>query len=170
MAPTSPERLQPAWRPGPFIPGRDWTRASRRVGLQQFCRAQISLAAQSEPLAGHGICCLTFLIYTSPPSHTHTHSSVHRLSRLCYHDLQLRGGGKKRELGRGTKREQQRDMFNRVWGTLCIRVTAVGLELFISPPLNIRLLISGSQKGECGLKTQERYLSPLLALCTCLHV
>uniref|UniRef100_A0AAV2JMA9 Secreted protein n=1 Tax=Knipowitschia caucasica TaxID=637954 RepID=A0AAV2JMA9_KNICA len=27
-------------------------------------------SAQSEPLAGHGICCLTFLIYTSPPSHT----------------------------------------------------------------------------------------------------
>lgn len=72
MGSTSPERPQPVWCPGPFILGRDWTRASRRVGLQQFCRAQISLAAQSEPLAGRDICCLTFLIYTSPPSHTNT--------------------------------------------------------------------------------------------------
>lgn len=70
MGSTSPERPQPVWCPGPFIPGRDWTRASRGVGLQQFCRAQISLSAQSEPLAGRDICCLTFLIYTSPPSHT----------------------------------------------------------------------------------------------------
>lgn len=69
---SSPERAQPVWCPGPFILGRDWTRASRRVGLQQFCRAQISLCAQSEPLAGRDICCLTFLIYTSPPSHTNT--------------------------------------------------------------------------------------------------
>lgn len=67
---TSPERPQPVWRPGPFILGRDWTRASHGVGLQQFCRAQISLSARSEPLAGRDICCLTFLIYTSPPSHT----------------------------------------------------------------------------------------------------
>lgn len=70
MGSTSPERPQPVWCPGPFILGRDWTRASRGVGLQQFCRAQISLSAQSEPLAGRDICCLTFLIYTSPPSHT----------------------------------------------------------------------------------------------------
>lgn len=70
MGSTSPERPQPVWCPGPFILGRDWTRASRGVGLQQFCRAQISLSAQSEPLAGRDICCLTFLICTSPPSHT----------------------------------------------------------------------------------------------------
>lgn len=74
--------------------------------------------------------------------HTHTRRSVHRLPRPCYHDAQLReGGGKERELGGGTEREQQRDMFNRVWGTLRTRVTAVGPELhltlsfFLSPLL-----------------------------------
>lgn len=158
MAPTSPERLQPAWRPGPFIPGRDWTRASRRVGLQQFCRAQISLPAQSEPLAGRGICCLTFLIYTSPPSHTHTQFCSPPFQTLLSRST-TEGQKKERELGRRTERAHQRDMFNRVWGTLCIRVAAVGLELFISLPLSIRLMISGSQKGECGLKTQG-YVTP----------
>lgn len=128
MGPTSPERLEPAWRPGPFIPGRDWTRASRRVGLQQFCRAQISLPAQSEPLAGRDICCLTFLIYTSPPSHTNT--------QLCSPPFQTslsqcisggRGRTRYTERERERGREQQRDMFNRVWATLCVRAAAVGL-------------------------------------------
>lgn len=99
-----PERAQPVWRPGPFILGRDWTRASRRVGLQQFCRAQISLCAQSEPLAGRDICCLTFLIYTSPPSHTNTRfcslplqtspsPSITERARKNRRDLGMRGGG-----------------------------------------------------------------------------
>lgn len=131
MAPTSPEQLQPAWRPGPFIPVRDWTSASRRVGLQQFCRAQISLPAQSKPLAGRGICYFTFLIYTSPPSHTQ--SSVHRLSRPCYHDLQLKG--EKNEYGVEVQREQQHDMFNRVLETLHKRVAAVGGKLCLSVSL-----------------------------------
>lgn len=138
MAPASPEQLQPAWRPGPFIPGRDWTRASRRVGLQQFCRAQISLAAQSEPLAGRGICCLTFLIYTSPPSHTHTHTVLF----TAFPDLAItmyNRGEKKIERRRGTEGTQQRDMFNRVWGTSCIRVTAVGPEFCLPNPLALCL-------------------------------
>lgn len=102
---------------------------------------------------------------------THTHAVLF----TAFPDLAITiynwGERKKRQLGRGTEREQQRDMFNRVWGTLYIKVSAVGLELCldISPPLSlsIHLLISGSQKGDGGLKAQERYLSPLLTLFTC---
>lgn len=139
---SSPERAQPVWRPGPFILGRDWTRASRRVGLQQFCRAQISLCAQSEPLAGRDICCLTFLIYTSPPSHTNTRfcslplqtspsPSITERARKNRRDLGMRGG------------EWKRDTLCRVWKTLhATRSSWSGM--FISA---IHLMLSGSEEG-----------------------
>lgn len=123
---TSPERLQPAWCPGPFIPGRDWTRASRRVGLQQFCRAQTSLPAQSEPLAGRDICCLTFLIYTSPPSHTNTRlrspPSQTSLSRSRTEGRGKRENGVRAqtERERESARPEQRDMFNGVLGNFVL--------------------------------------------------
>lgn len=60
---------------------------------------------------------------------------------------------KKQELGSGTEREQQRDMFNRVWGTLYIRFTAVGPELWVlSLPISIHLQTQGHIKDNVALK------------------
>lgn len=141
MGSTSPERPQPVWCPGPFILGRDWTRASRRVGLQQFCRAQISLSAQSEPLAGRDICCLTFLIYTSPPSHTNT--------QFCSPPLQTSPSPSRTEQARKKRRDLgmctgERDMLRGVWKTL--RSSWSGM--FVS---TTHLMFSGSDKGETQL-------------------
>lgn len=137
MGSTSPERPQPVWCPGPFIPGRDWTRASRGVGLQQFCRAQISLSAQSEPLAGRDICCLTFLIYTSPPSHTNIQfcSPPFQTSPSPSITERAKGGKRKKRGALGTRRgsEGRRAMLRGVWKTLQTRLAAVGLEC-LSPP------------------------------------
>lgn len=140
-APASPERLQPAWRPGPFIPGSDWTRASRRVGLQQFCRAQILLPSQSKPLAGHGICCLTFLIYTSPPSHTH------RVPFTAFTDPAITiyncGGGV--EVSRLPEMRSSSVTCLIEFGEVHVEVTAVGRKLFISQRPSVHLMIAWSK-------------------------
>lgn len=133
MGSTSPERPQPVWCPGPFILGRDWTRASRRVGLQQFCGTQISLSAQSEPLAGRDICCLTFLIYTSPPSHTDVQFCSPPFQTSASPSRTERAGEGGRGAGRPGNAHRERDMLRGVWKTLHTRLAAVGLEC-LSPP------------------------------------
>lgn len=146
MGSTSPERPQPVWCPGPFILGRDWTRASRGVGLQQFCRAHISLSAQSEPLAGRDICCLTFLIYTSPPSHTNIQLCSPPFQNSPSPSITEQAGGG--WLGTCTESKEKCDMLRGVQKTLYTALAAVGLER-LSPPS-----ISGFQ-GQRKEKTRK---------------
>ena len=63
-------------------------------------------------------------------------------------------------------------MFNRVLGTLYMRGAAVGHKLCLSTslPLSVHLLISGSQKGKCCLKTPGVYLCQVLNACPILCV
>lgn len=138
---SSPERAQPVWRPGPFILGRDWTRASRRVGLQQFCRAQISLCAQSEPLAGRDICCLTFLIYTSPPSHTNTRFCSPPFQTSPSPSITERARKNRRDLGTCTGGWGGGGSVTRFaeFGKLCVRDS--------QQLVAIHLMLSGSEEG-----------------------
>lgn len=168
MGSTSPERPQPVWCPGPFIPGRDWTRASRGVGLQQFCRAQISLSAQSEPLAGRDICCLTFLIYTSPPSRTNIQfcSPPFQTSPSPSITERAKGGKRKKKKKSPGNAQRERGEARHAWRSLENFADAARSSwsgMFIS---TIHFMFSGSEKGE----EQESYTSPSPpSICASLH-
>lgn len=54
---------------------------------------------------------------------------------------------------------RKRDMFNRVGGTLCMRITAVGLELHLTIFLSFcHSVISGSHKDTEVLKHTNKYV------------
>lgn len=74
----------------------------------------------------------------SPSSFTLLRPRTHTVLFTAFPDLAItmyNRGEKKIERGRGTEGTQQRDVFNRVWGTSCIRVTAVGPEFCLPNPL-----------------------------------
>lgn len=93
-------------------------------------------------------------LHFSALAHTHT------VLFTAFPDLAItmyNRGEKKTERGRGTEGTQQRDVFNRVWGTSCIRVTAVGPEFCLPNPLALCLFapifwFQGHRKETVALK------------------
>lgn len=91
-----------------------------------------------------------------------TRGFVRRLPRPRYHDLELRGEGRgrtgyaHRQEGRGRERDQSSvTCLMEFWVTLCWSHSSRSGEcLFASPA--IHLMISGSKKGEHGLKKNKK--------------